>query len=404
MAPDVALIANTLPDLTVSEILAIAKAENLPTRLVFFAEPEGDDDLTVAIAAGACSAISNYANPDTILRSLRLMTEGTSARPKPSQELSPNGKEVDGAKIEKMLRVLTCREREIIRLVAEGLSNKEIASQLNVSPGTVKVHLYNIFQKLEISNRTVLATIALLQRSTGSGTLSLAALAFAILSDIKPSNANNTFLDEDSTAYKEDLEHSVFELWKKAILRHVIVADPGETVVLTQRGSPTKVNQVTHSAARMEELHAAEQSVLSNFPRGYGPIGSGTPYLFISPLLQAISQTGGPTAQQQFPPPEFASNPIKSHAGYGTFSMTAAGVGIYTLDNSHAAVQVLDPGETLIDTSTVATLDGATQVATITIHDASHVDPNDVDNLASGPVVHDPPAARVWTRRRRWRG
>ena len=403
LAPDVALVANTLPDLTVSEILAIAKAEDLPTRLVFFAEPEGDDDLTAAIAAGACSAISNYANPDTILRSLRLMTERTSARPKPSQDLSPNGKEVDGAKIEKMLRVLTCREREIIRLVAEGLSNKEIARQLNVSPGTVKVHLYNIFQKLEIRNRTVLATIALLQRSTDFGTLSLAALAFAILSDIKTSDANNTFLDEDSTADK-DLEHSVFELWKKAILQHVIVADPGETVVLTQRGSPIKVNQVTHSAARMEELLAAEQAVLSNFPRGYGPIGSGTPYLFISPLLQAINQTGSPTAQQQFPPLEFASNPIKSHGGYGAFSMTAAGVGIYTLDNSNAAVQVLDPVETLIDTSTVATLDGATQVTTITIHGASHVDPNDVDNLAAGPVVHElPPAARVWTRRRRRR-
>ena len=388
LAPDVALVDNTLPDLTVSEILAIARAENLPTRLAFFAEPEGDDELTAAIAAGACSAISKYANPDTILHSLRLMTKRTSARPKPSQHLSPNGKEVDGAKIEKMLRVLTRREREIVRLVAEGLSNKEIARQLNVSGGTVKVHLYNIFQKLEISNRTVLATIALLQRSTGFGTLSLAALAFAISSDLKASDANNTFLDDDSTAYK-DLEHSIFELWKKAILRHVIVADPGETVVLTQRGSPIKVNQVTHCAARTEELHAAEQAALSNFGRGYGPIGSGTPYLFISPLLQAINQTGSPTAQQQFPPLEFALNPIKSHGGYGAFSMTAAGVGIYTLNNSHAAVQVLDPGETLIDASTVATMDGTTQVATITIHGAGHVDPDDVDKLASEPVVHD---------------
>ena len=69
--------------------------------------------------------------------------------------------------------------------------------------------------------------------------------------------------------------------------------------------------------------------------------------------------------------------------------MTAAGVGIYTLNNSHAAVQVLDPGETLIDASTVATMDGTTQVATITIHGAGHVDPDDVDKLASEPVVHD---------------
>ena len=157
----------------------------------------------------------------------------------------------------------------------------------------------------------------------------------------------------------------------------------------------------------MEELHAAEQAVLSNFARGYGPIGSGTPYLFISPLLQAInkSQTGSPMAQQQFPPLEFASNPIKSHGGYGAFIMTAAGVWIYTLDNSNAAMQVVDPGETLIDTSKVATLDGATQVTTITIHGASHVDPNDVDNLAPGPVVHDfrPPLAFGTSTRRRHR-
>ena len=396
LAPDVALLANTLPDLTVSEILAIAKAENLPTRLVFFTESESDDDLTAAIAAGACSAISKYANPDTMLRSLRLMTERISASPERSQDLSPNGKKVDGAKIEKMLGMLTHRERQIVRLVCDGLSNKEIARQLNVSRGTVKVHLHNIFQKLEISNRTVLATIASLQRSAGFGTLALAALAFAILSDAKASDTNDT--DDDSTAYK-DLEHSVFELWKKAILRHIIVVDPGETVVLTQRGSPIKASQVTHSAARMEELHAAEQAVLSNFGRGYGPIGSGTPYLFISPLLQAInnSQTGSPMAQQQFPPLEFASNLIKSHGGYGTFIMTAAGVWIYTLDNSNAAMQALDPGETLIDTSKVATMDGTTQVATITIHGASDVDPNDVDNLAPGLVVHDfPSAPRVW--------
>jgi VCBS repeat-containing protein len=383
-----------LPDLTASEILAIAQAENLSTRLVFFTESESDADLTAAIAAGACSAISKYANLDTMLRSLRLMTERVSASPDQSQDLSPNGKKVDGAKIENMLGMLTQRERQIVRLVCDGLSNKEIARQLNVSRGTVKVHLHNIFQKLEISNRTVLATIASLQRSAGFGTLGLAALAFAILSDAKASDTNDT--DDDSTAYK-DLEHSVFEPWKKAILRHIIVVDPGETVVLTQRGSPIKESQFTHSAAGMEERHAAEQAVLSNLGRGYGPIGSGTPHFFISPLLQAInkSQIGSPTAPQHFPPLEFASNLTKGHGGYGTFIMTAAGVWAYTLDNSNAAMQALDPGETLIDTFQAATMDGTTQVATITIHGASDVNATDVDNLAPGLVVHDshPPLA-----------
>ena len=52
------------------------------------------------------------------------------------------------------LTILTERECQIVRLVSEGLSNKEIARVLNITDGTIKVHLHNIFQKLEISNRT----------------------------------------------------------------------------------------------------------------------------------------------------------------------------------------------------------------------------------------------------------
>ena len=56
---------------------------------------------------------------------------------------------------------LTQRERQIMRLVSEGLSNKEIGRRLNITDGTIKVHLHHVFQKLEISNRTVLAAVAL---------------------------------------------------------------------------------------------------------------------------------------------------------------------------------------------------------------------------------------------------
>ena len=56
-----------------------------------------------------------------------------------------------------LLEVLTEREGQIARLVGEGLSNKEVARQLDVSCGTVKVHLHRIYQKLAIRNRTMLA-------------------------------------------------------------------------------------------------------------------------------------------------------------------------------------------------------------------------------------------------------
>lgn len=61
---------------------------------------------------------------------------------------------------------LTGRERQIARLVCQGLSNKAIGRLPNITDGTIKVHLHNIFQKLEISSRTVLAIFV--QRSLWS--------------------------------------------------------------------------------------------------------------------------------------------------------------------------------------------------------------------------------------------
>jgi two-component system nitrate/nitrite response regulator NarL len=62
---------------------------------------------------------------------------------------------------EKAIPALTNRERQIIRLVSEGLSNKEIARRLKITDGTIKVHLHNIFQKLHVSNRTTLTAVYL---------------------------------------------------------------------------------------------------------------------------------------------------------------------------------------------------------------------------------------------------
>jgi len=57
-------------------------------------------------------------------------------------------------------RVLTPRELEIVRMVAAGLRNKEIADRTFISEGTVRTHLYNIFQKLNVANRLELSELA----------------------------------------------------------------------------------------------------------------------------------------------------------------------------------------------------------------------------------------------------
>ena len=60
---------------------------------------------------------------------------------------------------------LTERERQIILVLAEGITNKEIARRLGLTEGTVKVHLHRIYRKLGIANRTALAVLA----HTGTG-------------------------------------------------------------------------------------------------------------------------------------------------------------------------------------------------------------------------------------------
>ena len=97
----------------------------------------------------------------------------------------------------------------------------------------------------------------------GFGMLSLTALTFSLMNEVRAADPNATFLDDDSITYK-DFEHGAFELvTKEAVPRHIIVEDPGVTVVLRPQGSSVSVNQVTNSPARMAELQAAQQAALT---------------------------------------------------------------------------------------------------------------------------------------------
>jgi RNA polymerase sigma factor (sigma-70 family) len=163
LAPHVAILDISMPDLTGLEILAIANAENLSTRLVFFTASTEHGELVAATAAGTCSVIPKDAEPEILVQSLRQVADGWRLLPMLRSELVLSREERNGAIAESVLAVLTDREREIMSLVSVGLPNKAIARQLNISQGTIKVHLHHIYQKLEINNRTVLAALAISQ-------------------------------------------------------------------------------------------------------------------------------------------------------------------------------------------------------------------------------------------------
>jgi two-component system nitrate/nitrite response regulator NarL len=146
-----------MPDVSGLEIAAITSSEKLSTRLVFFTAYVEDRDLRMLAAAGAHAVIPRDVDPEALVLILRQVADGRRLLSLPSsvQVASPER----GAIAEKALSGLTDRERQIMRLVSEGLSNKEIGRRLNITGGTIKVHLHHIFQKLDISNRTALAAL-----------------------------------------------------------------------------------------------------------------------------------------------------------------------------------------------------------------------------------------------------
>jgi two-component system nitrate/nitrite response regulator NarL len=163
LIPDIALLDISMPGLTGLEILTIANSEGLSTRVVFFTASVDDRELALSAGAGAHGIILKDVEPEILVQSLRQVAAGHRLLPLPSCSQAVSQEQRNIATTENALTVLTERERQIMRLVSEGLSNKEIGRRLNIADGTIKVHLHHIFRKLEISNRTVLAALAILR-------------------------------------------------------------------------------------------------------------------------------------------------------------------------------------------------------------------------------------------------
>lgn len=159
--PEIAIMDPVALGISEREILTIASSCNFPTRMVFFVSPSDHGSVATLAAAGASGVISRNAEPETLVRALRLIADGQKLFSIGLTEWQPTSERPE--MIERALKALTEREHQIMELVSEGLSNKEIGRRLRITDGTIKVHLHHIFKKLEISNRTVLAALAVSQ-------------------------------------------------------------------------------------------------------------------------------------------------------------------------------------------------------------------------------------------------
>jgi len=138
------------------EVLRELKAERSPTRVVLLTAGLDEDDVVEAIRLGVRGVVLKEMAPRLLIQCLRKVHDGerwlerrSTARALDKLLLRETGeREAAG--------VLTQREIEIVRLVAQGLSNKEIAQRLSITEGTVKVHVHSVYVKLGVTNRVAL--------------------------------------------------------------------------------------------------------------------------------------------------------------------------------------------------------------------------------------------------------
>ena len=150
--PDVVLMDLRMPRLDgVGAIRAII-ATNADARIVALTTYDGDADIYRALDAGACGYLIKDMLGDELVRAVRTAASGKRVIPPVvASRLAEFTPRID----------LTAREVEVLRLVAKGLRNKEIAGVIGRTEETVKVHLKNLMQKLGVADRTEAVTLAL---------------------------------------------------------------------------------------------------------------------------------------------------------------------------------------------------------------------------------------------------
>lgn len=157
--PDVILLDIRFPDYDGLEALAKMRGRNVMSRVVILSTFQNPTYVARAVALGACDYVLKGCSREEILRAI----EGAAAHQPPtlSGEMGLVAQAMQTrAPIEDDDISLTQREAQVLRHIALGLSNKEIALSLDISVETVKEHVQNILRKLGVSDRTQAAVWA----------------------------------------------------------------------------------------------------------------------------------------------------------------------------------------------------------------------------------------------------
>ncbi len=158
--PDVLVSDLALPDRSGLAVLRDLAGDQEHTRVILLAERIQQDEMVEAVRLGAKGVILKEMPDTTLVRCIRkvhaggvwLENQSTAAAIEDLLHRQAGSREV--------VNVLTPRELEILRAVASGLRNKDAALALGIAEGTVKIHLHNMYEKLDVTGRLELVLYA----------------------------------------------------------------------------------------------------------------------------------------------------------------------------------------------------------------------------------------------------
>jgi two-component system, NarL family, nitrate/nitrite response regulator NarL len=156
--PQVAILDVNMPKLSGLDLLREARAARWSTRVILLTAGLEPEPLVEAVRLKVDGLVLKDAGGDMLLRCVQAVLAGEQwiDREAMKQVMSA----LANPPADAHLAELTPRERDVVSAVAQGKRNKEIARDLGISEGTVKMHLHNLYEKLSVTSRTELAILA----------------------------------------------------------------------------------------------------------------------------------------------------------------------------------------------------------------------------------------------------
>jgi len=161
LKPDVAVVDYKMPGLDGVALAHAVTRDELPTKVLLVSAFDDSSIVYEALSAGALGFMSKEAPPEQVVDAVRAIARGEEVVP-PELARGLAGEVRKRAKGAMM--VLTSRELEMVRFIADGLSVPDISRQIHLSPATVRTHIQKLYEKLGVSDRGAAVAEAMRRR------------------------------------------------------------------------------------------------------------------------------------------------------------------------------------------------------------------------------------------------